>query len=129
MVKTRAAKVRPRTFPILPGCFGSGECLDLQIASNIFTQRLENTLRKIIVSMRVTLDGFIAGPQGEMDWMEEFFDEALATYEAELQKTVDTTLFGRLTYQGFASYWPQVALDCRGKGGPDPRGSTRDASG
>ena len=68
-------------------------------------------MRNIIVSMRVTLDGFITGPQGEMDWMEEFFDEALATYEAELQKTVDTTLFGRVTYQGFESYWPKVALD------------------
>src|SRR6266704_103800 len=61
--------------------------------------------------MRVTLDGFIAGPNGEMDWMEEFFDEALANYESELQKTVDTTLFGRVTYQGFESYWPKVALD------------------
>jgi dihydrofolate reductase len=75
------------------------------------TQREEKTLRNIIVSMRVTFDGFIAGPHGEMDWMEEFFDEALATYESELQKTVDTTLFGRVTYQGFASYWPRVALD------------------
>ena len=68
-------------------------------------------MRKIIVSMRVTLDGFIAGLHGEMDWMEEFFDEALANYESELQKTVDTTLFGRVTYQGFESYWPKVALD------------------
>jgi dihydrofolate reductase len=68
-------------------------------------------VRNIIVSMRVTLDGFIAGLQGEMDWMEEFFDEALANYESELQKTVDTTLFGRVTYQGFESYWPKVALD------------------
>ena len=68
-------------------------------------------MRKIIVSMRVTLDGFIAGLHGEMDWMEEFFDEALANYESELQKTVDTTLFGRETYQGFESYWPKVALD------------------
>jgi dihydrofolate reductase len=68
-------------------------------------------VRKIIVSERVTLDGFIAGLQGEMDWMEEFFDEALANYESELQKTVDTTLFGRVTYQGFESYWPMVALD------------------
>ena len=48
-------------------------------------------------------------PQGEMDWMEEFFDEALANYESELEKTVDTTLFGRVTYQGFESYWPKVA--------------------
>ncbi|MGZ3618598.1 MAG: hypothetical protein ACXWPS_18880 [Ktedonobacteraceae bacterium] len=35
-------------------------------------------MRKIIVSERVTLDGFIAGVHGEMDWMEEYFDEALA---------------------------------------------------
>ena len=83
----------------------------MQIASNIFTQSEENTLRKIIVSMRVTLDGFIAGPHGEMDWMEEFLDEALANYESELQKMVDTTLFGRVTYEGFESYWPKVALD------------------
>ena len=68
-------------------------------------------MRKIIVSERITLDGFIAGVHGEMDWMEEFFDEALANYESELQKTVDTTLFGRETYQGFESYWPKVALD------------------
>src|SRR5438128_7712790 len=86
-------------------------CLYLPIASTIFTQREENTVRKIIVSMRVTLDGFIAGPNGEMDWMEEFLDEALANYESELQKMVDTTLFGRVTYEGFESYWPQVALD------------------
>src|SRR6266567_4514438 len=62
----------------------------------------------IIVSMRVTLDGFIAGPHGEMDWMEEFLDEALANYESELQKMVDTTLFGRVTYEGFESYWPKI---------------------
>lgn len=68
-------------------------------------------MRKIIVSMRVTLDGFIAGPNGSMDWMEEFGGEALARYESELQKTVDMALFGRATYQGFASYWPAVAED------------------
>ena len=61
--------------------------------------------------MRITVGGFIAGPHGEMDWMEEFFDEALANYESELQKSVNTTLFGRVTYQGFESYWPKVALD------------------
>ena len=43
-------------------------------------------MRKIIVSMRVTLDGFIAGPHGEMDWMEEYLDEALGNYESELRK-------------------------------------------
>ena len=43
--------------------------------------------------------------------MEEYLDEALANYESELQKTVDTTLFGRVTYEGFESYWPNVPED------------------
>ena len=68
-------------------------------------------MRNIIVSMRVTLDGFIAGPNGEMDWMEKFIDESLANSESELQKTVDVTLLGRVTSQGFESFWPQVARD------------------
>ena len=68
-------------------------------------------MRQIIVSERITLDGFITRPDGAMDWMEPYFDEALAKYEADLQKTVDTALFGRVTYQGFASYWPTVPSD------------------
>jgi dihydrofolate reductase len=68
-------------------------------------------MRRIIASERVTLDGFVAGPHGEMEWMEAFFDDELANYESELQKTVDTALFGRVTYQGFASYWPMVPND------------------
>lgn len=68
-------------------------------------------MRQIIVSERITLDGFIARPDGAMDWMEPYFDEALANYEADLQKTVDTALLGRETYQGFASYWPTVPND------------------
>jgi hypothetical protein len=39
-------------------------------------KRIGAYVRRIIVSERVTLDGFIAGLHGEMDWMEEFFDEA-----------------------------------------------------
>jgi dihydrofolate reductase len=43
--------------------------------------------------------------------MEVFFDEALATYESRLLQSVDTVIFGRATYQGFVSYWPQVPSD------------------
>ncbi len=62
--------------------------------------------------MRVTLDGFIAGPHGEMDWMEEFLDEALANYESELQKTVDTTLFGRVIECYAQNSFFQDTLSC-----------------
>lgn len=96
-------------------CYSTPELLlTTQRAATGATDRMlgeEHIVRNIIVSVRVTLDGFMAGPQGEMDWMEAFFDDALATYESELQQRVDTMLLGRETYQGLASYWPQVALD------------------
>lgn len=65
-------------------------------------------MRKIIVSMWVTLDGFIAGPNGEMDWVGQLYDEAMGVYETELVNAADTLLLGRVTYQSFAGSWPKV---------------------
>ncbi|HST86882.1 MAG TPA: dihydrofolate reductase family protein [Ktedonobacterales bacterium] len=65
-------------------------------------------MRKIIVTMWVTLDGFIAGPNGEMDWVGQFYDDAMGTYESELVNSADTLLLGRVTYQSFAGSWPKV---------------------
>ncbi len=61
-------------------------------------------MRKIIVSNLVTLDGFFAGPNRELDWFvveEQFFDYA----RRQLQE-VDTILYGRITYEEMASFWP-----------------------
>lgn len=60
-------------------------------------------MRKVIVSNMVTLDGMFAGPNGDLDWHvvnDEFFKFA----EDQLN-TVDTLLFGRVTYEGMVSYW------------------------
>lgn len=65
-------------------------------------------MRKIIVTMWVSLDGFIAGPNGEMDWVGEFFDEAMGKYEDDLVSAADTLLLGRVTYESFAGSWPHV---------------------
>jgi dihydrofolate reductase len=65
-------------------------------------------MRKIIVTMWITLDGFIAGPNGEMDWIGEIYDEAMGTYEDDLVSSADTLLLGRVTYQSFAGSWPHV---------------------
>jgi dihydrofolate reductase len=62
-------------------------------------------LRKVIASPFVTLDGFIAGPDGALDWSvgDEAFDrEQLPA----LLSRVDAILLGRLTYQALAAYWP-----------------------
>jgi len=65
-------------------------------------------MRKIITTTWVTLDGYIAGPNGEMDWIGEIYDEAMGTYENDLVSSADTLLLGRVTYQSFAGSWPHV---------------------
>jgi dihydrofolate reductase len=61
-------------------------------------------LRKIIVSNMVSLDGYIAGPQGEIDWF--VWDKELERFSIEMLGTVDTIFFGRVTYEMMAAYWP-----------------------
>ena len=65
-------------------------------------------MRNIIVTMWMTLDGYIAGPNGEMDWIAETYDEAMSNYEDDLVSEADTLLLGRVTYQSFAGSWPHV---------------------
>ncbi|HEX6480016.1 MAG TPA: dihydrofolate reductase family protein [Ktedonobacteraceae bacterium] len=62
-------------------------------------------MRKVIASPFVTLDGFIAGPDGEVDW--SVWDEAFDREQLPaLLDRVDAILLGRLTYQALAAYWP-----------------------
>lgn len=63
-------------------------------------------MRKIITTTWITLDGFIAGPNGEMDWV--IVDEEMGKYEGEIVSAADTLLLGRVTYQSFAGSWPYV---------------------
>ncbi|HLH63954.1 MAG TPA: dihydrofolate reductase family protein [Ktedonobacteraceae bacterium] len=63
-------------------------------------------MRKIIITTWVTLDGFIAGPNGEMDWVR--VEEEMGKYEDDLMSAADTLILGRVTYQSFAGAWPYV---------------------
>jgi dihydrofolate reductase len=61
-------------------------------------------MRKLIVSMHTTLDGFVAGQNGEMNWInvnEEIFD-----FVGKLTDDADTALYGRITYEMMNGYWP-----------------------
>ncbi len=59
---------------------------------------------KLISFMHVSLDGFVAGPNGEMDWIK--VDEEIFDYVGQRIKEGDTALYGRVTYQMMESYWP-----------------------
>ncbi len=63
-------------------------------------------MRKIIFLIHATLDGFVAGPNGEMDWI--VYNEEVAQYSHDLHTTTDTAIYGRVTNQMMASYWPTV---------------------
>src|SRR4030095_15739704 len=61
-------------------------------------------MRKIISFMHISLDGFVAGPNGEMNWIKvdgEIFDDV-----GKRISEGDTALYGRVTYQLMESYWP-----------------------
>jgi dihydrofolate reductase len=63
-------------------------------------------MRKVIAHPFVSLDGYMAGPGGEIDWNEPYFDDEMARYVGAEFDTVGTILFGRGTYQLFVQYWP-----------------------
>jgi len=54
--------------------------------------------------MHVSLDGFVAGPNGEMDWIK--VDEEIFDYIGKRISEGDTALYGRVTYQMMEGYWP-----------------------
>jgi dihydrofolate reductase len=60
------------------------------------------TQRKLIYSVLVSLDGFINGPNGELDW--HVVDDEFLQFVNDLQLGVDTSLFGRKMYQTM-TYW------------------------
>ncbi len=66
-------------------------------------------MRKVVVSSIVSLDGFVAGPGGDVMAlpMDAFFDE----HNLERQRSADTLLLGRTTYLGLKGYWPAIAED------------------
>jgi len=61
-------------------------------------------MRKIISFMHISLDGFVAGPNGEMDWIK--VDEEIFDYVGKRICEGDTALYGRVTYQMMENYWP-----------------------
>ena len=57
--------------------------------------------------MHMSLDGFVAGPKGEMNWIK--VDEEIFDHVGKRISEGDTALYGRVTYQMMESYWPTAA--------------------
>src|SRR3569832_296224 len=64
-------------------------------------------MRKLIVSMHISLDGYAAGPNGEMDWIH--VDDEIFHYVGNITDNADTAIYGRVTYEMMDNYWPMAA--------------------
>lgn len=64
-------------------------------------------MRKLIVSQHVTLDSFLAGPNGEMNWIK--LDDEVFNVVATFTNEAEVALYGRVTYEMMEAYWPTAA--------------------
>jgi dihydrofolate reductase len=63
------------------------------------------TMRKLKLQVQTTIDGYVAGPNGEMDWMTINWDSELNNYVKEITEPVDCIVLGRKLAQGFIPHW------------------------
>jgi dihydrofolate reductase len=68
----------------------------------------KKVMRKLKLHVAISIDGCIAGPNNEMDWIDFTWDEKLREYEDRLHEPVDTILLGRKMTNEFISYWSDV---------------------
>ena len=66
-------------------------------------------MRNLIFFMHTSLDGFVAGLKGELDWAK--IDDEMFDFVATMTDTADTALYGRVTYEIMQSYWPNAGKE------------------
>jgi dihydrofolate reductase len=64
-------------------------------------------MRKVVLQMMITLDGFVAGPNDEMDWIDN--DPVMGEAHFALAEGADAAIIGHTVYQGMAQFWPQAS--------------------
>src|SRR5439155_16983407 len=65
-------------------------------------------MRKLKLQMQISVDGYVAGPNGELDWMTWSHDDKIIKFINDLTDSSDTILHGRKMTDGFVNYWENV---------------------
>jgi dihydrofolate reductase len=66
-------------------------------------------VRRIVLFMSVSLDGYFEGPQRELDWHK--VDDELHTHFNDVLGAMSGFLDGRVTYELMAAFWPTADAD------------------
>src|SRR5262252_146437 len=62
-------------------------------------------MRKLVLKMSVSLDGYVGGPNGEIDWLFKNLDEGATAWIADTVWQAGVHIMGSHTYQDMAAYW------------------------
>jgi dihydrofolate reductase len=65
-------------------------------------------MRKLVLTEWISADGYTAGPDNDMSFVGESFDDEMGQYESDILDRGDTLVLGRVTYESFAGSWPHV---------------------
>jgi dihydrofolate reductase len=68
-------------------------------------------MRRVVLQMGVTLDGYVAGPGGEGDWGLPPEHPDVRAWKVASLRQVGTHIMGRVTYEQMASHWPTATGD------------------
>ncbi|MEO5804127.1 MAG: dihydrofolate reductase family protein [Verrucomicrobiota bacterium] len=63
-------------------------------------------MKKLILKMSVTVDGFVGGPKGQLDWIFRTDSNDAAKWSIDMLWDTSLHLMGRRTYQDMAAWWP-----------------------
>src|SRR5580704_8232369 len=63
-------------------------------------------MRKLILKMNLSLDGFVGGPKGEIDWIFTNSDDAKTSWIVDTLWQAGLHIMGSRTYADMAAYWP-----------------------
>lgn len=66
-------------------------------------------MRKVALQMGVTVDGYVAGPGGTLDWGLLAEHPDVRAWKVALVRQAGTHIMGRVTYEGMAAHWPAAA--------------------
>lgn len=66
-------------------------------------------MRKLIMKMSISIDGFVGGPNGENDWVFKSSDSESLAWSVKQSWEAGLIIMGRKSFEGMASYWPTAA--------------------
>jgi len=68
-------------------------------------------MRRVVLQMSVTLDGYVAGPGGEGDWGLPAEHPDVRAWKLTSLRQAGTHIMGRVTYEQMAAHWPTATDD------------------